>query len=49
MGQWGLFSQIKHEAYPEPLNCSASVSVRYWWAEQRAALKLCGKSGGNNG
>ena len=28
MGQWGRFSQIKHEAYPEPLSCTVSVSVR---------------------
>lgn len=28
MGQWGRFSQIKHEAYPEPLNYTVSASVR---------------------
>lgn len=28
MGQWGRFLQIKHEAYPEPLNYRVSVSVR---------------------
>lgn len=33
MGQWGRFSQIKHEAYPEPLNYTVSVSVRCWWVE----------------
>ena len=35
MGQWGRFSQIKHEAYPEPLNYTVSVSVRCLWAEKR--------------
>lgn len=33
MGQWGRFLQIKHEAYPEPLNYTVSVSVRCWWVE----------------
>lgn len=28
MGQWGRFLQIKHEAYPEPLNYTVSASVR---------------------
>lgn len=35
MGQWGRFSQIKHEAYPEPLSYTVSVSVRCLWVERR--------------
>lgn len=35
MGQWGRFSQIKHEAYPEPLNYTVSVSVRCLCAERK--------------
>lgn len=35
MGQWGRFSQIKHEAYPEPLNYTVSASVRCVWVETR--------------
>lgn len=34
MGQWGRFSQIKHEAYPEPLNYTVSASVRCLWFER---------------
>lgn len=42
MGQWGQFSQIKHEAYPETLSHSASVSVRCWWAGRREMRGLEG-------
>lgn len=34
MGQWGRFLQIKHEAYPEPLNYTVSASVRCFWVER---------------
>lgn len=34
MGQWGRFSQIKHEAYLEPLDYTVSVSVKCLWVEK---------------
>lgn len=34
MGQWGRFSQIKHEAYSEPLSYTVLVSVRCSWVER---------------
>lgn len=34
MGQWGRFSQIKHEAYPELLSYTVSVSVRCLWGRK---------------
>lgn len=41
MGQWGRFSQIKHEAYSEPASYTASASVRCWrWAERDGCKDL---------
>lgn len=54
MGQWGRFSQIKHEAYPKPLNYTVSASVRRLWVERKGGLnrfnspELPGLSGGYN-
>lgn len=39
MGQWGRFSQIKHEAYPEPLSYTVSVSVRCLWVEGEGGVE----------